>query len=263
MSIIKAFLYTALAFVFWTIIQLVIFLPIKALIEEPNYFTHIFGITKIISVVGSFLLIYFFFWKPNFDFKKAIKIENYDPRIYLYLPIIGIGIFLINKPFWDFNKILESYQGISTNDNFFNSKNNITIIYSLISNLLIAPIVEELFFRKFLLDKLSIKYKPIIALIISSICFSIIHIETPNNLIPTFISGIILGIIYLKTKKAGYCILLHFIVNLIIVTTNNVRISNDNWLIGYNFDFIYWLMFGIGIFITSIGMRKITTANTV
>lgn len=263
MSIIKAFLYTVLAFVFWTIIQLAILLPIKHLIGEPDDFTHIFGITKITSVVGAFLLIYFFFWKPNFDLKKALKVENYNPRIYLYLPLIGIGLLLMNKPFWDFNKILECYQGTSTNDNFISSKNNIALIYSLISTLLIAPIVEELFFRKFLLNKLSIKNKPIIALIVSSICFSIMHIETPNNLIPTFISGIILGIIYLKTKKIGYCIILHFIVNLIIVTTNNIGTSYDNWLIGYNFDFIYWLIFGLGTFTTLIVMKKITTANNV
>ena len=55
--------------------------------------------------------------------------------------------------------------------------------------------------------------------------------------------------------------MLHFILNLIIVTTNNIRTSYDNWLIGYNFDLIYWLLFGIGITITIIGMNKITTAN--
>ena len=263
MSIIKAFLYTVLAFVFWTTIQLAILLPIKYLIGEPDDFTHLFGITKIVSVVGAFLLIYFFFWKPNFDFKKALKVQNYNPRIYLYLPLIGIGLLLINKPFWDFNKIMEYFHGISTNDNFVSSNNNIALIYSLISTLLIAPIVEELFYRKFLLDRLLEKNKPILAIIVSSICFSIMHIETPNNLTPTFISGIILGIIYFKTKKTGYCIMLHFIVNLIIVTTNNIGISDENWLIGYNFDIYYWLSFGVGIIITVIGMKIITTANTV
>lgn len=259
MSIIKAFLYTILAFVFLTTIQLAILLPIKYLIGAPDDFTHIFGITKIVSVVGAFLFIYFFFWKPNFDFKKVLIVKNYNPRIYLYLPLIGIGLLLINKPFWDFNKIIEYYQGISTNDNFVSSNNNIALIYNLISTLLIAPIVEELFYRKFLLDKLLEMNKPVLAIIISSICFSIIHIETPNNLIPTFISGIILGIIYLKTKKIGYCIILHFIVNLIIVTTNNIETSYDNWLIGYNFDIYYWLSFGAGIIITIFGIKKITT----
>lgn len=263
MSIIKAFSFTVLAFVFWTIIQLAILLPIKYLIGIPDDFTHIFGITKIFSVLGAFLMIWFFFWKPKLDLKKAIRIQNYNPKIYLYLPLIGIGLFFLNKPFWDFNKLMEYYQGISTNDNSVISNNNIALIYSLISTLLIAPIIEELFYRKFLLDKLLGKNKPILAIIVSSICFSIMHIETPNNLIPTFISGIILGIIYLKTKKIGYCIMLHFIVNLIIVTTNNIGTSYDNWLIGYNFNLIHWLLFGVGIIVTLIGIKKITTANTV
>ncbi|MEH1009443.1 type II CAAX endopeptidase family protein [Winogradskyella sp. ECml5-4] len=263
MSIIKAFLYTVLAFAFWTIIQLTILLPIKYLFGELDDFTHIFGINKIVSAVGTFLLIYFFFWKPKFDFNKAIKFQNYNPRIYLYLPLIGIGLFLINKPFWDFNKIIEYYQGNSTHNNFLSSTNNIALIYDLISTLLVAPIIEELFYRKFLLEKLLEKHKPILAIIVSSICFSIMHIETPNNLIPTFFSGILLGILYQKTRKIGYCIMLHFIINLIIITTNNMGTSYDNWLIGYNFNFIYWLLFGVGIIITLIGVKKITTANNV
>ncbi len=257
MSIIKAFLYTVLAFLFWAIIQIAILLPIKYLFGKPDDFTHIFGITKIVSVIGSFLLIYFFFWKPKFDLKKALKVKYYNPQIYLYLPLIGIGLFLINKPFWDFTKILEYYQGISTNAYSVTSKNNISLIYNLISTLLVSPIIEELFYRKFLLNKLSKSYKPILAIIASSICFSIMHIETPNNLIPTFISGIVLGIIYLKTKKIGYCIMLHFIINLIIVITNNFGASYDNWLIGYNFNLIYWILFGVGIIITSSGMKKL------
>ena len=263
MSIIKAFLYTILAFSLWTIIQLAILLPIKYLIGVPDDFTHIIGITKITSVIGAFLLICFFIWKPTFNFKKAFKIRNYNPRIIFYLPLIGIGLFLINKPFWDLNKIMEYYQGISTNDNFINSNNHIALIYNLISTLLVAPMVEELFYRKFLLDKLLKKNKPILAIIVSSICFSIMHIETLNNLIPSFISGIVLGIIFLKTKKIGYCIMLHFIVNLIIMTINNIDTLYNDWLIGYNFNIIYWLLFGVGIIITLIGMKKITTANTV
>ncbi|WAC02974.1 type II CAAX endopeptidase family protein [Lacinutrix neustonica] len=263
MSIIKAFLYTILAFVFWTIIQLAILLPIVYLIGKPDDFTHIYGITRILSVIGSFFLIYFFFRKPNFDLKRALKIQNYNPRIYLYLPLIAIGLLLLNKPFWDFTKIIEYYQGIPINNYVNISSNNSALIYNLISAILIAPIIEELFYRKFLLDKLSKNNSPIIAIITSSLCFSIMHIETPNNLIPTFFSGIILGLIYLKTKKSGYCIMLHFIVNLIIVTTSYMGTSYDNWLIGYNFDLIYWLLFGIGIFITLIGIKKITTANTV
>ena len=261
MSIIKAFLYTILVIAFWAIIQLAILIPVKFLIGFPDDFTHVLGMTKIISVLGAFLLICFFFWKPKLDLKKAVNIRNYNPKIYLYLPLIGIGLFLFNKPFWDFTKITEYYQGASTIDNSVTSNNSIALIYNLISTLLIAPIIEELFYRRFLLNQLLKKNKPILAIVVSSVCFSIIHIETPNNLIPSFISGILLGILYLKTKKIGYCIMLHFIVNLIVVTTNTIGTSNDNWLIGYNFDLIYWLLFVVGTIIILIGMHKITAVN--
>ncbi|MEZ4792520.1 MAG: type II CAAX endopeptidase family protein [Gelidibacter sp.] len=261
MSILKAFLYTILAFIFWTLIQLSILLPVKYFIGTPEDFTHIIGITKIVSVVGAFLLIYYLFWKPNFDFRKALKITNYSSNIYLYLPLLGIGLWLVYRPFWDFSKILDYYQGVSFLHTPIISNNHTALIYSLISTLLISPIIEELFFRRFLLEKLSQRYKPKLSLVISSLCFSIIHIETPNNLIPTFIGGVVLGIIYLKTRKIGYCVMLHFTINLIVLTINNLEYFRDNRKTGYNFDSIYWISFVIGIFITFIGLKKLINAN--
>ena len=57
--------------------------------------------------------------------------------------------------------------------------------------------------------------------------------------------------------------MLHFIVNLIILTTNNIGTSYDNWLTGYHFNIIYWLLFVTGIILTIFGMKRITTAKNV
>lgn len=94
MTVTKALLYTFLAFIFWVLIQLIILLPTKYWVGTPDDFTHIYGIVKILSVSGAFFLIYFFFWKPKFDFRKTIKFPKYNHKIYLYLPLIGLGLFL-------------------------------------------------------------------------------------------------------------------------------------------------------------------------
>lgn len=259
MSITKAFLYTILIVIIYCLITVIIIIPTKYFIGTPDDFTHIYGILKIISTVGAFLIIYFFFWKPKFNIKKALKFKYYNPKVYLCLPIIAFGLILIDKPFWDFNLLLNYYQHSLDYKKPTFIFNQSAFVYSVISTLLIGPLIEELFFRKLVLGKLAERYHPSTALIISSSCFSLIHIETPNNLIPAFIGGIVLGIIYIKTKKIGYSIILHFIINAMIITFNNSEIIDVFWFYGYNFDLTYWLMFLFGISITILSVKKITS----
>ena len=260
MSIIKAFLYTLLIFTFWAIIQVIIMLPFKDYFGNIEYYSNTFGILDITSKVGAFLLIYFFFWKPNLDFKKIINFKNYNTNIFLYLLLIVVGLKLALRPFWNFELIiLDYFQDSVSNDNSIISNHS---IFNIISTIIVAPIVEELFYRRFLLDKLSQKNSEIIALIVSSLCFSIIHIETPNNLIPTFISGIIYGLIYLKTRKIGYTIISHFVFNLIYIVSSNIGYSYDHLLFGTNFDVIYWFLFVVGILLTYLGVKQILSTNT-
>lgn len=249
MSIFKALLYTLLIIIIWLTLQVSIHLLFKYLVGRPDDFTHFYGVAKIISAIGTFFIIYKFFWKPKFDLEKALKCSNHDGSVYLYLLVIAIGLFLIDRPFWDIDKIILHYQDISRGETIVIEKNFTKLFYDLLSILLIAPIVEELLFRKFLLGKLIEKNKTFISILISSLCFSLIHIETPNNLIPTFIGGILLGLIYLKTKQIGYSIVLHFLFNLIVVLSNNLNFSETNWLLGYNFDAVYWLLSGLGVVI--------------
>lgn len=260
MTVTKALLYTFLAFTFWVLIQLIILLSIKYWLATPDDFTHIYGIVKILSVSGAFFLIYFFFWKPKFDFRKTTKFPKYNHKIYLYLPLLGLGLFLLNKPFWDAHKIWVFYQGNKAIDNPIKSINSVALTYTVISSVLIAPIIEELFYRKFLLDKLLKTNSAALSVMTSSLCFSIILLVTPNNLVPAFLGGIILGTIYLKTRRIGYCILLHFFINLIVIATNNMDHQN-NWLTGYNFDIIYWLLVGTGIIMILFGIKRIIKVN--
>lgn len=148
------------------------------------------------------------------------------------------------------------YQGTTAIDNPIKSINSVALTYTVISSLLIAPLIEELFYRKFLLDKLLKTNSATLSVMTSSLCFSIIHLETPNNLVPAFLGGIILGTIYLKTRRIGYCILLHFFINLIVIATNSMD-NQNNWLTGYNFDIMYWLLVGMGIIMILFGMKRI------
>ena len=77
---------------------------------------------------------------------------------------------------------------------------------------IIGPIIEELMFRKLMIDRLS-PYGTVGAIIFSSVTFGLFH----GNLYQFFYAamlGVILGYIYAKTGKLRYSVLLHMLINL-------------------------------------------------
>ena len=62
--------------------------------------------------------------------------------------------------------------------------------------------------RGFLLDGLSTNYGKIVALFISAALFSILHFNIAQ-IVPSFICGIILGLLYFYTDSIFSCILAH------------------------------------------------------
>ena len=91
---------------------------------------------------------------------------------------------------------------------------NIFITIILVS--MIVPICEEVFFRGFLINGLERKFNLKISLLISSGIFSIFHIHI-GSLFPTFILGICLGLLYIKSKSIYPSIFIHSIHNFLAV----------------------------------------------
>jgi membrane protease YdiL (CAAX protease family) len=220
---------------------------------------HVYAVVILGSVI-SYLIMFHFFWTS--DLKTIFKLKKMDLALFPYLIFIVIGLGFVNQPFYDFEKIVEFYRNSSFEpytgrfagvDSFF--------IYFGISSLLFAPVFEELFFRKFLFGKLLEKNKVLVSVIISSLCFSAIHFETPSSLISTFIFGVIACLIYLRTKNIWYTIAMHFLNNLFSTLYSIYGESFFGWVYGLNFGFIYWALFVFGILATVLGMKKITTAN--
>ena len=81
-------------------------------------------------------------------------------------------------------------------------------IVSFLDFCILGPIIEEVLMRGFLLDGLSTNYGKIIALLISAAFFSILHFNIAQ-IVPSFICGIILGLLYYHTDSIFSCILAH------------------------------------------------------
>lgn len=88
---------------------------------------------------------------------------------------------------------------------------NINPVVNIFVIAICAPIMEELLFRKFLVDRTA-KYGEGVAIFFSGLVFGLFH----GNLVQfmyAFVLGMFLAFIYVKTRKVIYTIILHMIQN--------------------------------------------------
>ncbi len=234
------------------------------LFEQPISLSnpHQKWVSKILGFVISYLVLFKIFWKVEVPIKVNFKLNKYKISILIYLIIASIGIELLYQLFFDINKLMEFY-----NNGYLNlekesySINQIDLLYQFVTVIFITPLLEELFFRKFLISKLLKKNSIITSILISGSCFAIIHIETPVNLIPSFLFGILSGLIFIKTGKILYSIFFQILMNsYYLIFLINASNYND-WIYSLNFNYIYWSLIFLGSILTFVGMKKITTAN--
>ena len=87
-----------------------------------------------------------------------------------------------------------------------------------IGALVFAPIMEELFYRGIIFQKLTITKNSTQAILISAIAFAVMHFR--YDVVPLFITGILYVLLYLKTKQLIVPIISHFFYNLIVTAAN-------------------------------------------
>lgn len=90
-----------------------------------------------------------------------------------------------------------------------------TILY-VIALLIVAPVTEEFIYRGLIITELQKKYNNVTAVIISALLFGISHIMAGGVILlaGSLIVGIILGIIFVKTKSLLPVIIAHVFANL-------------------------------------------------
>ena len=80
----------------------------------------------------------------------------------------------------------------------------------IVSAVILAPIMEELIFRKLVLDRLA-GYGPAVAMVVSALVFGLAH-GNFYQFFYAFLLGLIFAYIYLRTGKVRYSMMLHMMV---------------------------------------------------
>lgn len=85
-----------------------------------------------------------------------------------------------------------------------------------LNNLLLTCVIEEVFFRGYIQQKLAIYFNPIVGLLIASILFGVAHFAGGlAYVLIAILAGVLYGFIYHVTGKITYAILGHFVLNFI------------------------------------------------
>ncbi|HKL73989.1 MAG TPA: type II CAAX endopeptidase family protein [Clostridia bacterium] len=148
------------------------------------------------------------------DFKLNIKENVHKNNLkYLIAILVGGGIFfsalLPNYFLVKLYAILDFDMQVAVPA----LNGNIDYLLSLITICILPPICEELMFRKALVDGFSL-LGTISAILLSALLFSLSHLN-PVQTIYQFILGVILALIYIKTKDILITIIIHVVNNLL------------------------------------------------
>jgi len=141
---------------------------------------------------------------------KALGFESFDKGILG----IGCGLLVVAYMIIIVHNLIIAHVGLLTQGEeifqFFSELENPLAL--LIVGVILAPIIEEIFFRGFLFNGFRQHFGWNKAALLSALFFSLAHVQLVT-LIPTFILGYLLAYLFHKSNSLWPGIILHFLVN--------------------------------------------------
>ena len=165
--------------------------------------------------LGSISIMLYFFSRKSLGFNKnnAHILDLF--KVYIAIIPILLSTLLLNS------LILDSI-GIKPTVNpaiglFIALKNKLLIFVLVLEVIILAPIVEEIFFRGIIYKVLRSRFSFMLSALFTSLLFAAIH-RVPSNILPLFVISFSLCYTYEKTKSIYSPIIFHSIHNTLSIT---------------------------------------------
>jgi membrane protease YdiL (CAAX protease family) len=139
----------------------------------------------------------------------SLGLRNFD----LTSLAIGCGLMIFTfffNFFYNIYLIFKNIQPAFEASELFNNGASPWLIF--LTGIVIAPLVEEIFFRGFLYTGLREKVGWISAALISSALFAVVHFQ-PISMPPIFLLGLVFAYLYERTKSIWPAVIMHFATN--------------------------------------------------
>lgn len=181
--------------------------------------THLV-VFNIFTIFISYFIVAFFYYKAE---KRKIDYKKLFGEASLSKAMIGIatgmGIFLFQQV--SYRIFIPTNTTVGSNVQTLQS---IPILFMVLTAVVLAPIIEELFFRGFFYEITNNQTNPYVYYISTASLFALLHLQNLDspvyaiyNLIIVFISGFIFGFVYRKTNWIGTNIIAHATANGIVI----------------------------------------------
>ena len=182
--------------------------------EDYHTFSNSYYVAVIISSISQYLIAFPVFALMLLRTDKAKPREKSKLTVKDFLLLFFISealMFAGNLIGTLLNNVFGTIIGRQPENDIANIINDIPMYLIFILMVVIGPIVEELIFRKLMIDRLSI-YGDRIAILFSAVSFGLIH----ANLYQFFYAallGVLLGYVYTRTGKVKHTMFIHMAVN--------------------------------------------------
>ena len=181
--------------------------------------THLI-VFNIFTIFISYFIVAFFYYKIG---KRKIDYKKLFGEASLSKAVIGIatgmGIFLFQQ--LSYRIFIPTNTTVGSNVQTLQS---IPVLFMVLFAVVLAPIVEELFFRGFFYEITNKQTNSYVYYIGTASLFALLHLQNLNspmyaiyNLFIVFISGLVFGVVYRKTNWIGTNIIAHATANGIVI----------------------------------------------
>lgn len=146
---------------------------------------------------------------PMIDFNLQVPI-----RLVGIAAVIGVVVQLVVLPalYFPILRLVEADPGESAKELAATVDTPLEILFFFGSAIVIAPFVEEWFYRGMLLPALARRFNPVVGIIGSSALFTLVHIR-PIMFPGIFVLGVILAVLTMKTERLAPAIVTHMAFN--------------------------------------------------
>ena len=183
---------------------------------------YTFWIGYLPCIIGDVIAIIIGIKTTKIRFKEDIFTPNKAPKMFVLLGTIScIGIGMISSLIYLIYSTIFKHYGITIPQPDFSlpSQSGYLILF-LMYVCLIGPILEEIIFRGFILKSMQ-KYGNLTAIIVSSILFSMFHLNLVQFINPVLM-GIVLAFITIKSKSIFPAMIAHIFNNTIAFTATGI-----------------------------------------
>lgn len=219
--------------------------------------TAMFAFDSILSIVG--LGLPFFLVLLILKRKKLAKPLPYEKpensTAAVFLTLLSIPVMVFSSIFVNYiSAIVQAILGVEFNSNIENTKiTGVTGVLAVCISIAVVPaVIEEFVVRGVTMQPLR-KYGDKFAILVSALFFSVLHgnmLQIPY----TFVGGLILGYLAVKTKSLWPPMILHFVNNfysaIVLIVSDNFNDKAGNFV-----TYVFWFLFIVIGIIGFIGYK--------